>query len=99
MCRCGCAGRSGDARTIGGVDRGVYFDDDRDMTTTDILFPDVTVELSGGEGNVYVLIGKVKQALNRAGHHVEASTFSTTAMQSESYDDVIQLIMQTVTVE
>ncbi len=64
----------------------------------DIKFPDVEVELSDTDSNVFSIIGKVKKALKRAGHHEAAQEFSDEAMRQESYDDVIQLAMRTVDV-
>ncbi|MFJ1837855.1 hypothetical protein ACIOJ9_28795 [Streptomyces sp. NPDC088175] len=60
--------------------------------------PDVTVQLSGEDGNVYSVIGIVQKALRRAGHHEAATAFGRTALGSQSYDEVIQLAMRTVDV-
>ncbi|WP_435245096.1 hypothetical protein [Streptomyces tendae] len=58
--------------------------------------PEVTVQLSGEDGNAYHLIGLVTRALRQAGHREAASEFTRDAMQSESHDDLLQLIMRTV---
>ena len=65
----------------------------------DIKFPDVTVNLVGGDGNVFAVVGAVTKALKRAGHPAAAQEFRDAAFASESYDDVLQLCMATVNVE
>lgn len=60
--------------------------------------PDVEVQLSGEDGNVYNVIGRVQQALRRAGHSDAAAEFARTARSSGSYDKVLQLAMRTVDV-
>lgn len=59
-------------------------------------YPEVTVRLSGEDGNVHHLIGLVARALRQAGHREAASEFTRDALRSTSYDDVLQLIMRTV---
>lgn len=59
---------------------------------------DVQVQLSGTDGNVFAIIGRVKQALERAGHREEAKAFTAAAFRAESYDAVLVLCMQTVEV-
>ncbi|WP_435058506.1 hypothetical protein [Streptomyces sp. bgisy060] len=61
-------------------------------------YPDVEVQLSGEDGNVYSVIGRVQRALRRAGHHEAATEFSTAARGAQSYDEVLQLAMRTVDV-
>ncbi|MFF2571239.1 hypothetical protein [Streptomyces sp. NPDC058084] len=60
--------------------------------------PDVKVQLSGENGNALHLISRVGGALRRAGHPDVATEFAKAAMQSSSYDEVLQLIMRTVDV-
>jgi hypothetical protein len=64
----------------------------------DCRFPDVHVQLSGEDGNVFNIIGIVRRALTDAGHGDEAKQFATLAMGSASYDDVLVLAMRTVDV-
>ena len=61
-------------------------------------FPDVTVQLTGRDGNVFAIIGSVSKALKRAGHTDAATEFSNRAMSCESYDAVLRLAMDTVDV-
>ena len=59
---------------------------------------DVSVKLIGADGNVFAIIGTVSQALKRAGFTQEASDFAKKAMSCDSYDAVLQLVMETVTI-
>ncbi|MFJ9241001.1 hypothetical protein ACIRJ3_39190 [Streptomyces anulatus] len=61
-------------------------------------YPNVAVQLSGEDGNVYSVIGLVQKALRRAGHREAATEFSQAALGSQSYDEVVQLAMRTVDV-
>ena len=60
---------------------------------------DVTVKLTGQDGNAFAVIGAVVGALKRAGHADGAKEFGDAAFKSESYDALLQLAMQTVEVE
>ncbi|MEU3704711.1 hypothetical protein AB0E82_20780 [Streptomyces anulatus] len=60
--------------------------------------PNVTVQLSGEDGNVYSVIGLVQKALRKAGHREAATEFGQAALGSGSYDEVVQLAMRTVDV-
>jgi hypothetical protein len=59
-------------------------------------FPDVSVPLTGEDGNVFAIIGRVARALRRAGHADAAKIFAETAMAAHSYDAVLRLVMETV---
>lgn len=48
--------------------------------------------LVGSNGNVFSIIGVVSKALKKAGQHDRAEEFQKKAMQSESYDAVLQLL-------
>ena len=50
-------------------------------------------QLTGVDGNVFVIIGTVSKTLKRAGLDDKAKEFSNKAMQQESYDDVLRLCM------
>ena len=68
------------------------------MSTPTVAYPDVEVNLSGLNGNVFVLIAAVSRALKQAGHGEAVKPFQTEAMACASYDAVLQLIMRTVEV-
>jgi len=61
--------------------------------------PDVTVRLSGTDGNAFSIMGKVATALRRAGLREEASEFIEEATSSHSYDEMLQCCMWWVHVE
>jgi hypothetical protein len=64
------------------------------MTTTP-KFPDVTVALSGEDGNAFMIASRTRKALERAGHRDEAKAFFTEALSGD-YDHVLQTVMATV---
>ena len=58
-----------------------------------------TCELSGTDGNVFMVIGKVSKTLKRAGLRDKAKEFTDKASHAESYDKVLQLCFEYVEVE
>lgn len=63
------------------------------------LYPDVTVKLTGYDGNAFFIIGRVRSALKRAGVPEErCEEFAKEAMSGD-YDNVLQTAMKWVTVE
>lgn len=66
------------------------------MATT--KYPNVQVQLSGGDGNAFMLIGKVQKALRNAGATpTELDEFINEATSGD-YDHVIQTCMDWVEV-
>jgi hypothetical protein len=64
-----------------------------------VRYPDVTVRLSGRDGNAAMIIAAVRRALGRAGvSQAEINTFTSQATVGD-YDNVIQTAMQWVEVE
>jgi hypothetical protein len=62
-------------------------------------FPEITVELTGKDGNVFNLMGLVVKALRRAGVSTEdIGKFTTAVMTCGSYDEALVVIMSTVDV-
>ena len=64
---------------------------------SDIKYPDIEVELSGGDGNAMVIIARVSQAIRRAKGQAAASEFADEAMSGD-YDRVLQTAMRWVDV-
>lgn len=64
----------------------------------DVRFPDIEVNLSKCDGNVFFIIGRVSAAIRRAGHREAADEFAEKARSCESYDKVLRLCMKTVEV-
>lgn len=55
-------------------------------------------KLTGTDGNVFAIMGKVSKTLKQAGMEDEANEFSSKAMNCVSYDKVLQLAMNYVDV-
>jgi hypothetical protein len=71
--------------------------------STDVKFPEVDVQLTGQDGNAFAIIGAVQKALRRAEHDGTApagaaAQYAEEAMNSESYDALLQHAMATVNV-
>mgnify|MGYP001603400111 FL=1 len=62
-------------------------------------YQDVDVLLTGQDGNVFLIIGRVSKALKRAGYAEAAKEFGAAAMNAPSYDAVLQLCMRIVNVQ
>jgi len=56
------------------------------------------VKLTGTDGNVFALAGKVSRALKAAGQPENAKELSTKLFQCGSYDEALQLMMEYVDV-
>lgn len=64
-----------------------------------VRYPSITVELIGQDGNAFFIIGRVRQALRRAGVSMEeVDTFAEEAMSGD-YDHVLQTVLTWVDVE
>jgi hypothetical protein len=63
----------------------------------DILFPQIEVQLTGRDGNAFMIIGTVAAALRRAGHYEAAETYVNEATSGD-YNNVLTTSMRTVTV-
>ena len=65
----------------------------------DIKYPHIKVKLTGTDGNVFALTGRMKEALRKGGvDSAEIKAFTEEVFQSESYDAVLRLFMRTVKV-
>ena len=67
----------------------------RDMS--DIKYPDIEVQLSGGDGNAMAIIAPVARAIRDAQGPEAASVFADEAMPAD-YDNVLQIAMRWVDV-
>jgi hypothetical protein len=67
--------------------------------STEPKYPDVTVRLTGTDGNAFALIGRVRSALREAGvSNHEIQEFVFTATQQESYEQLLQFLIKTANV-
>lgn len=68
-------------------------------TTSDAshpTYPHVSVQLTGSDGNVFMIVGRVTRQLRRQVGNEAADAFSVAALNCGSYDEVLQLAMRTV---
>jgi len=61
-------------------------------------FPDVHVQLTGRDGNAFVIIGAVSSALKRAGHREASDEFIKEATSGD-YDHLLRTAMEYVEVD
>lgn len=62
-------------------------------------FPKVKVKLTGTDGNVFALAGKVTEAMRKAKVPADdIATFRRELMQCGSYNEALQLMIRTVSV-
>ncbi|AYB70629.1 hypothetical protein SEA_SERENDIPITOUS_88 [Mycobacterium phage Serendipitous] len=67
--------------------------------TTGPRFPDVHVQLTGNDGNVFLIIGRVQRALLTGGATREqAAEFVNEMTDSDSYDAALATVMRWVSV-
>ena len=55
-------------------------------------------KLVGVDGNVFSIIGTVTSTLKRAGQKEQAKEFQTRALSAESYDAVLAMVFEYVTI-
>lgn len=66
---------------------------------TDVKYPEITVELTGGDGNAFAILGRMKRELRRGGvDEAEINEFMEEA-QSGDYDNLLRTCMKWVNVE
>lgn len=68
------------------------------MSTTEAKY-DVTVPLTGQDGNIFFIMGRVRGALKQAGaSEGELEAFANEVTQSESYEAALRVVMRWVKV-
>lgn len=60
----------------------------------DVRYPNIEVELSGQDGNAFMIIGRVQQALRRGGVSSEEIKKFQAEATSGDYDNVLQTAMR-----
>jgi hypothetical protein len=69
------------------------FNCQKDLETMTPKYPDITVELTGHDGNAFAVLGRCRQAATEADFHDdEIATFMAEAMASD-YDHLLQTAM------
>lgn len=61
-------------------------------------YPDVTVQLTGQDGNAFMVIGLIDRALRKQVSPEAAKTFTHEAMEQPSYDHLLRYAASTVNV-
>lgn len=62
-------------------------------------YPDVSIRLSGEDGNIFSIIGRVRGALRKAGHPVSVQDeFSGAVTATASYGEALRTVMAWVNV-
>ncbi len=56
-------------------------------------------ELIGTDGNIFAVMGKASRTLKRAGLADQAKELTAKVMQSGSYDEALQIVMEYVEAE
>jgi hypothetical protein len=68
-------------------------------TSTTLRFPNVHVQLSGEDGNVFGIIGRVRRALLKAGATQEQlDSFTKEVTSAGSYEKALAVVMRWVDV-
>ncbi len=63
-----------------------------------IKYPEIEVDLSGEDGNAFIIISRVRKALKRAGIATEEIEQFTSKAQSGDYDNVLTTVQEWVSV-
>lgn len=66
--------------------------------STGVTYPDVQVKLVGKDGNAFMIIGEVMKAIRAKHGNAKATAYADSAMDCDSYDDLIRYTMRTVVV-
>ncbi|ACF05087.1 hypothetical protein Nigel_84 [Mycobacterium phage Nigel] len=61
-------------------------------------YPDVLVQMTGQDGNVFFIIGRVSKALRTAGHVAEVTEFVNEVTDADSYEAALAVVTQWVEV-
>lgn len=61
-----------------------------------VKYPQVKVNLSDNDGNAFMILGRVRQAMRRAGISNEEIEAFTVEAQSGDYSHLLQTVMKTV---
>lgn len=69
------------------------------MSATGTPLYDVTVQLSGSDGNAYAVLGRIQGALRKAGASSEAIRDFVKEAKAGDYDHLLQTAMKYVNLE
>ena len=60
---------------------------------------DIRIRLTGEDGNIFAILGRVRQALRRGGHPELVDEVTAAVTSSHSYEEALARIMEYVEVE
>lgn len=63
-----------------------------------VKYPEITVQLTGEDGNAFAIIGNVMKAIRKGVGSDEAKEFADEAMSQGSYDELLAYCMRMVNV-
>jgi len=66
---------------------------------TEPLYPEISVQLSGEDGNAFAILGNVKRAMQRGGLPKEVIDQFREEAMSGDYDNLLSTCMRYVTVD
>lgn len=69
------------------------------MSEMKMLRTDIRVRLVGEDGNIFAILGRVRQALRRGGHSELVNEVTAAVTSSHSYEEALARIMEYVEVE
>jgi hypothetical protein len=69
---------------------------DIDTSTSEPKFPEVVVRLTGEDGNVFAIMGRVEAALKKAGATTEQIKAFCADMAAGDYDDALRAVKRWV---
>jgi len=69
------------------------------MVKDEVKFPNVTVKLTGENGNAFMVMGLTMKAMRKAGCIKEETDAYQAECMSGDYDHLLRVTMQTVNVE
>jgi hypothetical protein len=69
------------------------------MDESEVRYPELTVKLTGTDGNVFSVISAVTGAIRRSHGTAASAEFANMAFDCNSYDEVLRLAMQSVNIE
>lgn len=67
--------------------------------SNEVRYPDVTVQATGEDGNAFILIGRVRRALRKAGASQEEITEFSNQATSGDYDKLLQTLQEWVNID
>lgn len=62
-------------------------------------YPDITVQITGEDGNIFFIGGRVRAALKQAGHGDQRANFTRHLTSTHSFSDALDVVEQWVVIQ